>query len=584
MPSQQDPSTIETGPGKLPIDVATAATNLFAISSSSILTSLSNIANRELAISAASDVFTTVGPQSSITLFSGDGPFYVGDSISDELLDLFHVVDGTDAEIFNPLTQQYVFVSSITPATVGSGFFSGNITLNLSTPIPPGHQYHVYYGRRTTLGEIPPNATTFPAVRRSPDRVRFPDLPREGLAPASVAVPFDIVTNGYLDPYMALWKAVLRGNQPFNVMPIPAYGGSMGFVNIGRKKNVNDAADQGLQGHQSAGFFNAYIKETIGTGTIGGANPLTRVDPSLAALAISGSVVELHFGDFFRTSTASAIRPGIDMLEVTRANSNVEVYVITAFDSVNTRRATLRSLGGALANLSVSESIKCRWIRPSFFLGGDNDQISVSSPESFHLQGFANLTSGPITDNSGVEVVQEPPFFGAARNTRTGGDSARGYWDVIAFRWGGFNMTDPSVAQIGRRDVKGELWGDGSMESYGGRIRGLLSSRADQLNVSATQGYTWNPHNFTQVTFIANTASVAVLTITLDSAYTAQAGDEITFFLNYSTTGIALSVVYPATFKFSGADGSTPLVLGTVSKFVGTFSNGNFYFTRTDYV
>ncbi len=581
MPSQQDPSTIETGPGKLPIDVATAATSLFAVSSSSIFTSLANIANRELAVNFSTPPASTVGPQSTISI---SGTIFVGDSISDELLDLFHVVDQSDAEIFNPLTQQYVFVSSISPSVVGTGFYSGTITLTLSTPMLTGQTYHVYYGVRTTLGEIPPNAATFPAIRRSPDRVRFPDVPREGLAPASIAVPFDIVTNGYLDPYMALWKAVLRGDQPYNLMPDPAFGGSMGFVNIGRKKNVDDANDQGLQGHQAAGFLNAYVKETIGFGTIGGANPLTRINASSTCTAISGSLIELHPSDFFRTSTASALRPGIDMLEVTRANGNVEVYVFSAFDSVNTRRGSIRTLGGAVANLNVSETIFCRWIRPSFFLGGDNDQISTTPPDTFHLQGFGHFVAGPITDNSNIEVAQEPPFFGAARNTRTGGDSARGYWDVIAFRWGGFNMTDPSVAQLGRRDVKGELWGDGSIESYGGRIRGLLSNRADQLNISGTQGYTWNPHTFTQVTFVANTASVAVLTVTLDSAYTAQAGDTITFFLNYSTTGIGLTVAYPATFKFSGADGSTPLVLGTVAKFVGTFSNGNFYFTRTDYV
>lgn len=583
MPSQQDPSDIETGPGKLPIDVATAATNLFAISASSILNSLSDLSNREIAISAASAL--SVGPTSSVILNPGEGPFYVGDSPSDELGDLFRVVvDDTDAEVFNPVTKQYVRVTAISPAAVGDGFYSGTLTLTLSTPIPTGVVYFVFYGRRTTLGEIPPDATTFPTIRRSPDRVRFPDVPRTGLAPTSVAAPINIVSDGYLDPLMAQWKAVLRGSQPYNFMPSPNFGGSIGFVNLGRKKNIDDAGDQGLTGHQGAGFLNAYIKETSGSGTMLGANPLTRINPASAALAISGSVVELNATDFFRTANSSAIRPGIDMLEITRASGRLETYVITAFDAANVRRATLRSLGGALANLGVAEAITCRWIRPSFFLGGDNDFVNVSLPERFHFRGFTNVTAGPLTDNSGIEMVQEPPFFGAARSSRSGADSARGYWDVVAFRWGGFNMNDSTVSEIGRRDVRGELWGDGSFESYGGRVRGLLSNRADQQNVSGNLSYSWNPHAYTQVTFVANTASAAVLTIVMDSVYTAQAGDELTFFLDYRTTGIATTVVYPASFKFSGTDGSSPLVLGTVAKFVGTYSNGNFYFTRTDYV
>lgn len=582
MPSQQDPSDIETGPGKLPIDVATAATNLFAISSSSILNSLTDLSNREIAISSVSDSGT--GPTASIILNSGDGPFFVGDSGADELKDLFRPVDiNTDAEIFNPVTKLYVRVTAISPATVGSGFYSGALTLTLSTPIPTGVSYYVFYGRRTTLGEIPPDATTFPMIRRSADRVRFPEVARTGLAPTSVAEPLDIVLNGYLDPLMAQWKSVLRGPQ-YNFMPAPNFGGSIGFVNLGRKKNANDADDQGLTGHQGAGFLNAYVKEIIGTGTIAGANPLTRINPALSALAISGSVVELAVTDFFRTATSSALRPGIDMLEITRASGRVETYIITEFDVANVRRATIRSLGGALANLNVAEVITCRWIRPSFFLGGDNDFVTVTGSERMHFRGFANLTSGPITDNSAAEIVQEPPFFGAARSSLSGADSARGYWDLVAFRWGGFNIEDSTVSEIGRRDVRGELWGDGSIESYGGRIRGILGRRSDTRDVTVTETFTWNPNLNALQVFRAISASVIVETVAVASSYIPQDGDTIEFFLDYRTSGINTTFVFPVNFKFSGSDGATPLVIGTKAKFVGTYHDGDFFFTRTDYV
>ncbi len=586
MPSQQDPSDIETGPGKLPIDVATAATNLFAIGTASVLTSLSDLANREIAVPTATTL-TAFGDITAITLSSGIGPFYVGASGSETLPSLFRVVAGSgpgiDQDIFNAATGLYVQVASISPATLGTGFYTGSLTLTLTTTIPIGTSYRVYYAQRTTLAEIPAKATSFPAILRSADRQRFPEFDRSGVAPTSIAVPRNLAVNGYLDPFMAQWKAVLRGTTSGSD-PAFSDGGSIGFVNVGRKKNVNDAEDQGLTGHQAAGFLSVYIKETSGSGTIGGANPLTRINPANACIAISSADVQLAAGDFFRTTTASAFRPGLDMVEVARATGVKENYVVTAFHATDVRRATLRTLGGGVPLFTVSEVISCRWIRTNFFTGGDNDIVTttLSAPERFYFSGMGHYTPGPITDNSAAEHPQEPPFFGASRNTRTGGDSARGYWDVIALRWGGFNTTDPTVDQIGRRDTLGELWGDGSIETYGGRIRGLKANRADQLNVGATQTYTWTPNTYQQVTFICTTNSAMVLTIALASSYTPVAGDKLTFFLDYTSFGFATTVVFPASFRFSGTDGGSPLA-ETVAKYEGTYSNGKFYFTRTDY-
>jgi hypothetical protein len=586
MPSQQDPSDIETGPGKLPIDVATAATNLFAISTSSVLTSLSDLANREIAVPANYDA-TAFADITSITLSSG-GPFYVGSSGADPLNSLFKVVFGSgsdiDKDIFNPFTGLYVQVTSITPASIGGGFYSGSLTLNLNTAIPSGTFYRVYYAQRYTLGAIPKSATSFPAVLRSSDRVRFPEFDRTGVAPTSIAVPRNLAINGYLDPFMAQWKAVLRGTVSGSD-PAFSDGGSIGFVNVGRKKNVNDAEDQGLTGHQAAGFLSVYVKELSGSGTIGGANPLTRINPANACLAVSSADVQLAVGDFFRTTNASAFRPGLDLLEVTRATGKKENYVVTAFDATDVRRATLRTLSGGVPLFTVSEVISCRWIPTNFFVGGDNDIVTstLSLPERFYFSGMGHYLSAPLTDNSAAEHSQEPPFFGAARNTRTGGDAARGYWDVIALRWGGFNRVDSVVNQIGRRDTLGELWGDGSIETYGGRIRGLKANRADQLSVGTTQTYTWTPNTYQQVTFVCTTNSTVVLTIALAPTYTPLAGDKLTFFLDYTSFGTATTVVFPASFSFSGNDGSTPLLAATVSKYEGTYSNGKFYFTRTDY-
>jgi hypothetical protein len=568
----------------MPVDVVSAASNLFAVGASTIISTISDLSNREIAVPTESDVNTAFGPLSSITLFAPAGPFFVGDSVSDEESDLFRVVDGaTDQEIFNPTTNAYVQVTAISPSVVGSGFYSGAVDLTLSTPIPDGRFFKVFYGRRGTLGEVPPDLASFPMIRRSNDRVRFPENIRTGTAPTSIAQPLNIATSGYPDPHMAQWKAVLRGTV-ISGLPIPQYGGSSGFVNIGRKKNVNDADDEGVQGHQAAGFLSIYEKNLVGTGTIGGANPLVRINGANNATVITATTVELAVGDFFRTTTASAIRPGIDMLEVTRSTGVKEVYVITAFDATNVRRATLKTPSGGNAALNPSETIQCRWVRPNFFTGGDNDPVAVSSPERFHFRGFASLIPGPITDDSTIEVAQEAPFFGAARNTRTGGDAARGYWDVIALRWGGFNITDPTVSEIGRRDVKGELWGDGSIESYGGRIRGMIAKRSNTRNVTTTETYTWDPAANAMQVFVASSASIIVETVALAGTYSPLDGDQITFFLDYTTTGINTSFVFPASFKFSGSDGTTPLVLGTKAKFEGVFYNGNFYFTRTDFI
>lgn len=589
MPSTRDPSGILTGPGKLHMDVASASADLFTTASSALLTNLSASLTGELAVPNVTATFTAGGAETSRLLSQATyGPFYVGDSGGDQLKDLFTVVNASDdTEIFSPLNNSYISVTSITPASVGSGFYSaGDLTINFNTPIPTSVQYKVYFGKRGTLAAIPKETAVNPVIRRAINRVRFPEFERTGLAPTSIAQPFDTVTNKYPDPYMAHWRAVLRGTTQSVVAD---FGGHNGFVYVGRKKNVQDGNDQSLRGHQAAAFLAVYEK-SIASGTLGGQTVWTKIDPSLTAQVIAADVIECNASDYFYLTgpNRTSVRCGVDMIEVTYPTTGIkEVYLVSGLVNGNPRRVTVTTLGGAVVGFST-QSVTIKWIRTGFFAGGDNDFDTVSTDN--YYKGLGHFVPGAITASPAAEVAQMPPFFSSGTIDTTRADSGRNSWNIKAFTWGGFTENAASVALLGRRQVKGELWGDGSVQSYGGRIQGLHANRGLTSNptVSSNTTYSLNPTVNNQVRFDFSGSSTAVLTLNLDAAYTPTEGDMITVFVSYigvtaNSNGELSSVTWDTEFKFSGNDAQTPSPSGTVIKYQGHMTNGLFYMTRTDY-
>lgn len=588
MPSTQDPSLISIGAGKLHTDVASAAADLFASISSSAFAGLTASLTQPLATPAVTASFTAGGAESSKVLSTG-GPFYVGDSGADQLQDLFIVVNASDdTAIFNRSTQAYVSVTSITGATVGDGFIATNITLNFSTPVPQSTQYKVYYGKRSTLAAMPVEATTNPVIRRSQDRVRFPEFTRTSLAPTSVAEPINIVSNDYPDPYMAAWKGVLRGS-PGTLAA--ATSGTNGFVYIGRKKNVNDANDVSLTGHQMSAFMAGYEK-SITASTLAGAAAWTRIDSSTTAVlnpsGAGGDIIELSVNDYFMLTGPgrTAIKQGVDLLELTFSNGIREAYIISDMNTSNTRRGNLKTLGGATPTFSSSTSVTAKWIRMGMHVGGDLD----FDAGSFLPYGYGHYVQGAITENPNNELFQRPPYFASGSSLRSRRDSARDSWNIQAFTWGGWRDTDPSASNVGHPIVNGELWGDGTIITRGGRIVG---SRADRVTTSASSvanGITVTVNPFTAALHWISMQGAATKnwTVVLDSTtYEPEDGDHITIFLEMqdSGTNYLSTMTWPAEFVFSGSDATIAASPGvtTTYKFVAVRMQSFWYVTRTDY-
>src|ERR1700744_115308 len=151
MPSTYDASQVSSGPGKIHTDVVTAAADLFTAGANSGGGVTPDILAQLLAAPSVTSPVTSSG-DTAITLTSGaNGIFWLGSSNAESISDLFKVVNASDdTDIFNPITNTYVSVASLS-VPVGSGFYNNPVTLTFSAAVPTGVSYKIYYSRQTVL-------------------------------------------------------------------------------------------------------------------------------------------------------------------------------------------------------------------------------------------------------------------------------------------------------------------------------------------------------------------------------------------------------------------------------------------------
>lgn len=596
MPSSTNPSTILSGPGRVPNDTVTAAAELFNAGSSQIVATLTDVLTQNLAkISSVSFTANAVTGDSSKSLpFSSSG-YFVG---SANLKDLFKIVyDSDDNEIFNQTTGLYVSVVSISVPQTG---FVSALDITFSTPIPPSTVYKVYYGRQHTLASLPTDFTTNPGIRRAGERVLFPEYNRTSLAPTSVSNNQDYTSTGYPDPMLAQWKAILKGGTSVATYDT-ARSGAIGFVHLTSLANVldgtgNDTLKSNIAG---AGFLSAYEKDIKSSSfaTSPASTVYTKVDSTLN-VATTSTTITLNAADFIRVGNSTSFRLGIDMLEVSFTDGKKMVVVPTAFNSGSVRTLDgCKTLGGAASTMPVSSTAKARWIRPNFFAGGAHGKFSTE----FHLTGMSVLSPGCITDQPDEEIEHVPPFFssGTLLTSRGGIDN----WNLKALTWGSYTEIGTALSDIGKKTVKGELRGDGSIISRGGRIVGFASERMTTWSISTiTSSYTFNPfdNSFLYVDISWSPTNIGAI-LTMDAGYETEQkdGDQITLLFKLVRTSEhqQISMSWPTSFIFSGDDGNlssnparyaTGLSIVTSNmvsyvKLVGISAGGSFFITRTDY-
>jgi hypothetical protein len=504
---------------------------------------------------------------------------------------LFSVVNASDdSAIFNTNTRQYVSVASISPTAIGSGFGTVNLTLTFNTPVPPSLQYKVYYGRRVTVATLPVELSSNPIIRRSPNRVRFPEFDRTGYGPTSIS-PDQDYTATYPDPYLAQWKATFRGISSVSNTYDAAYSGAIGYLHIGSRKNKSGVADHSLISVAGAACLYAYEKDIRSSLFSDGTLALTKIDSTLAASVMTNNIVILNAADYLYVGSgtySTAIRLGVDMLEITFTNGSKKVVIITAFGA-NPRQAIVCTLGGANPAFGVPPTAvtSVKWIRPSFYAGGAIEEATLGvagGPVDF--RGGAHLASGAISDSPIAEIAQSSFFFAAGTSHLARAGTG---WNLEAMTWGSYQDTSNSPTTLGSKIIAGKLLGDGSVESFGGRIKGFYSKRSNSYYlITTSSAQFWDPHleSLLAIKFVNSTNKT--LTLSFDSTYTPQDGDVIELMVCNSDTsgsGGLSSIVWPATFVFSGTDGDvTGVAVGDIyMKFIGTYLDGLFFFTRTDY-
>jgi len=598
MPNPSTYTQIVTGPGRIHVDVVSAAAELFNSSSSSVISSIANAMAQPLA-SPSFKAYTAGGGAGDATkvMVIGDGPYYVGDDVSDVLQDLFIVVDGTtDAQIYNPRTRLFVAVTGISVA-IGGGFVNSAITVTFNTPVPAGLLYKIYYSRRATLASVPVELASNPTIRRSADRVRFPDLDRTGYAPNSISNEVSYVSAaGYPDPVLAHWKAIIKGPPNDNfVGHYEQLSGAVGYYHQSSVKNVEDLGDLTPGAGDRTAFLSVVEKDVrLAYFTNAASYPYTKINPTLAAASQNNKEIRLNAADYFYYLDApnkrSIFRKGMDLLEVTFSTGYRACYIVLAMNAGDPRLATVATLGGAEPNFPTDADIRVKWLRTTFFAGGSYDTSSALLDGIVYLSGMGNIMPGAITSDPNNELKKLPPFFasGTLDTSRAGG----GNWNIQAFTWGSFLEVDIDIDIVGVPVLNGELWGDGSVISRGGRIQGLLSNRNQSQNVSSTTSLSIDPRLTAQSTYILTGSSAKVLTLSLVAGYlsgSTKEGDQVIVYIQHTGTVASRvsTVVWPASFRFSGSDGdittTIPDTVIPVFKFVGTYVNGLCFMTRTDY-
>lgn len=122
---------------------------------------LDDLLHRDIAAPYQTLTATSGGAVISITLPAGT---YVGGSVSYGIENLFSLLDNSNNEI---ITSGGVEVkpTSISGASIGDGFSSGIVTVNLNAAIPNGVQYKLLYAARSNLAELPADAFITNSIR-----------------------------------------------------------------------------------------------------------------------------------------------------------------------------------------------------------------------------------------------------------------------------------------------------------------------------------------------------------------------------------------------------------------------------------
>jgi hypothetical protein len=481
---------------------------------------LDNLMRRDIALPVRSSDAT--GAPTSTIVVTGPGVFMGLTGAA--LKDLFHFTDTNDEDLDVAGTK--VFVASAVDSgsvAVGGGFSAGNVTLTLNIPIPSGQAYRFYYGQRTNWATFPADGLTSTRIRnltevdyQVEELFRLLHGNNEAWNAAWDSTVYDLAASGLNERYSrsqvtstlagpeGYWPAALStagsGGWVRRTGPaLTVYSGGdssplsdpLNALFAAKNVDTSPANSGGIVGYAAYGSRlsgTANAAESVHARTPGGAlflglwphdfssdtNFFTNISAGASVTLSNVGSYDLNTGTakvalsaslaYFRTSSASSISVGYDLLELSWVQGSTTVYqtfVIVSLDISDPKVAYVRHMNGTVPDWTtvVPTGATARWVSTSFGVGDGASayhQVKYGYPSSdaVLLDGLFYQVP-PVISSSGADnnVTRTPPSFSAQDNSNRS----------TALQWGGFNsaLFGPGP------QFTGLLGGDGSITANG---------------------------------------------------------------------------------------------------------------------
>lgn len=315
---------------------------------------------------------------------------------------------------------------------------------------------------------------------------------RDGPAVQLIGPSYNLALAGtalapYADPYLAMLRLHPETEFTATTTLNPQRGGDVGLMQLSPYRSTSDSNEHSSYHVAGPLVFEATYRDIRAT-TLDGYPVLTKINSTLAATlnpdagttTTARRTLAVNAADFlYDGSTRTAIRPGIDMLEVTLTSTGALLGAFRIESLLSNSRLLLEAPTGMdipVGNSGASDAVTVRWIQPTLMVGGRNNAGVGILPHLFVAQ-----PSGVVSSWDSNKCVLPAAFLSAYGSYQRG--SSTESLTLQAFRalgWGSFN-------QNGNVDYRGYLLGDGGITTSGGRQSFQLIQR-NSYQVSTTGG------------------------------------------------------------------------------------------------
>jgi hypothetical protein len=185
------------------------------------------------------------------------------------------------------------------------------------------------------------------------------------------------------------------------------------------------------------------------------------VNPAAASSGDASRTIQCGAGQHFALGTPlrTAIRAGVDLLEVTHDNGVQVTYVITQVLTTTTVTVEMPTGANPLFDNVAETGCTLRWIQVSVSIGGWLGRNGGLDDTTF-ARPLLVIPPAILTNDVGSDAIPPCAFFGAM--TGSVADAIAGSLRARALEWGGTASPDSGGTVNGNLTARGWLNGDGS--------------------------------------------------------------------------------------------------------------------------